>query len=159
MKPLRKRFIVAAALLGIVATGAIASRSEACEHGPWASRQQAMHIISSAWSLEAAPGQGNPQRLAEQLKLKPDQQAAWDAYVATLGNNKADKDSDKPSEATTTPERLARALVTTQAREQRASARLEAMKTLYAQLTPEQRTTFDQAQRPFFGHHWKHNSQ
>ncbi len=106
--------------------------------------------MAAAMALEMAPGRFDPQRLADALKLEPAQQAAWQAYAATLKPRPgaAAPVTDGAAKGTaaatdTAPQRLEALLTVAAQRQQQARERLDAMKTLYAQLNPEQRKTFD----------------
>ncbi|HUN90695.1 MAG TPA: Spy/CpxP family protein refolding chaperone [Burkholderiaceae bacterium] len=154
MKSTTKRILAVAAVLGLGTVAAFAATGKTC--GAWSGRHEMRMAMRNTWQLEAAPGQRDPQRLADALKLKPEQQASWQAYVATLASPGGDHGAAAApgSAASTAPERLEGALADAQQREQRAHARLEAMKALYAQLSPEQRKVFDDAKAtPFRSRH------
>ena len=91
-------------------------------------------------------------RLAESLKLTPAQQPVWQAFVASsTPPQKADRAGQRLSKeqraALTAPQRLERHIAMQKQRTARMEARLSALNSLYAALTPEQRSVFDAQQQ------------
>ena len=87
------------------------------------------------------------ERLKSDLKLTPEQEPAWLAYVARTQAKPmvrpAANPGDKPWNQLTTPERIER-FKTHQAERQAAmNQRLEAIQSFYGALTPEQKQVFD----------------
>lgn len=100
-------------------------------------------------------------RLAEALKLTPAQQPAWDAFVASMsprqGERAVERLSKEQRAALSAPQRLERRIAMQKQRTARMEARLSALNSLYAALTPEQRKVFDeQKQRRGGRHHGGH---
>lgn len=86
-------------------------------------------------------------KLKAELKLKPEQEAAWTAFVAGTahGPRMGGRDGAQHAEMAklTTPERLDKMMAMHAERSAEMAKRMEATKTLYAKLTPEQQKTFD----------------
>lgn len=100
-------------------------------------------------------------RLAEALKLTPAQQPVWQAFVATMtppqqGERAGQRLNKGERAALTAPQRLERRIAMQKARTARMEARLSALNSLYAALTPEQRKVFDAQQRHGGRHHRGH---
>lgn len=84
--------------------------------------------------------------LKEKLKLTPAQEAAWNSYAAAMQPpaRSARPAMDRSAfEKLSTPERIDRMQTLQQARQSEMRQRGEAVKSFYAQLTPEQKKTFD----------------
>lgn len=85
------------------------------------------------------------QKLHDALKLTANQEAAWKTYVAALRPQQADNHADRVSlKELSAPQRLEKRLELSKARIARDETRLQALKTFYAVLTPEQQKIFDQ---------------
>jgi len=99
-------------------------------------------------------------RLAETLKLTPAQQPVWQAFVASTapqGERAGQRLNKEQRAALTAPQRLERRIAMQKARTARMEARLSALNSLYAALTPEQRKVFDeQGQHRGGRHHGGH---
>lgn len=86
------------------------------------------------------------------LRLKPDQQAAYQAWTASLrppeGERRGDwKHDDGEGTPQTLPQELDRMQARMAERDQRMRAHLEATRRFYAALSPEQQTLFDALMR------------
>lgn len=85
--------------------------------------------------------------LKAQLKLTPEQDAAWNAYVSALQPANPDAchrlNRDELAKLRT-PERIDRLQALSAERAQRTDQRFQAIKTFYAQLSPEQQQVYDQ---------------
>ena len=106
---------------------------------------------------EARHGQADPARwearraahqseLKEKLKLRPDQEAAWNTYVdatAPARPGAGRKAMRESFENLKTPQRLDKMLAMSEARRTRMLERSRAIKAFYAQLTPVQQGVFD----------------
>ena len=97
-------------------------------------------------------------KLAETLKLSPAQQPVWQAFVASTapsqqGKGAGQRLSKEQRAALTAPQRLERRIAMQKARTARMEARLSALNSLYAALTPEQRKVFDEQQQRRGGRH------
>jgi Spy/CpxP family protein refolding chaperone len=93
-------------------------------------------------------------KLKEQLALTPAQEGAWTAWSTAV---KPDAGLQRPSReevaSLTTPERIDRMRAYRAQRQAEMDKRLDATKTFYAALTPEQQKTFDaRSQRLLRGH-------
>lgn len=97
--------------------------------------------------------------MKEKLKITADQEGAWSAFTAAMNNhpnwekNRADRHAEMSK--LTTPERLEKRKVMRAEHNAQMEKREEAVKNLYAVLTPEQKKIFD-AQHPPGGRHEKH---
>jgi Spy/CpxP family protein refolding chaperone len=84
------------------------------------------------------------QELKAKLKLSPEQQPAWESYMAAMKpSGLVVRPSPAEMEKLTTPERLDKMREMRQQRDAEMDRRIEATKAYYATLTPEQRTIFD----------------
>ncbi|VXC09076.1 Spy/CpxP family protein refolding chaperone [Massilia sp. 9I] len=97
-------------------------------------------------------------KLAETLKLTPAQQPVWQAFVASMtppqkGERAGQRLSKEQRAALTAPQRLERHIAMQKERTARMEARLSALNSLYAALTPEQRKLFDEQQQRRGGRH------
>jgi Spy/CpxP family protein refolding chaperone len=97
-------------------------------------------------------------RLAESLKLTPAHQPVWQAFVASMtppqqGEHAGQRLSKEQRAALTAPQRLERRIAMQKQRTARMEARLSALNSLYAALTPEQRKVFDEQQQRRGGRH------
>lgn len=127
-----------------------ASAQQAQKPGDWQERRQA-HMAQRTNALKA------------QLKLTPEQEPAWTAFMAAMQpaerTARLDRLDRNEMEKLTTPERIDRMRALRAQHAAEADRRGEAAKTFYAALTPEQQKTFDaQAQRMhgkagYRGHH------
>lgn len=90
-------------------------------------------------------------QLREKLNLQASQQAAWDAFVAATTITPPTTPHTDPS-TLTAPQRLEQMLNRLRDHETRLAAHLQAVKTFYAALSPEQQKIFDDN---FKKHHGK----
>jgi hypothetical protein len=99
-------------------------------------------------------------RLAESLKLTPAQQPVWQAFVASMNPQQGDRAGQRLTKeqraALTAPQRLERRIAMQKQRTARMEARLSALNSLYAALTPEQRKVFDEQKMGRGGFGGKH---
>ena len=97
-------------------------------------------------------------KLKAALKLTPDQEAAWSAFVVRTAPeprmNGQDRAQREDWSKLTTPERLDKMQARHAERGEQMAKRFEATKSFYAALTPEQQKTFDtQGMRAMGGKH------
>lgn len=97
-------------------------------------------------------------KLAEALKLTPAQQPVWQAFVASStppqqGERAGQRLSREQRAALSAPQRLERRIALQKERTARMEARLSALNSLYAALSPEQRKVFDESQQRRGGRH------
>lgn len=86
--------------------------------------------------------------LKTKLKLKPEQEAAWNVYAKASESGMRAMDMDKQDQRSefaklNTPQRLDKMLAMSDARHAKMVERIKVIKTFYAQLTPEQQAVFD----------------
>src|SRR5690606_24916282 len=108
--------------------------------------------------------------LKEALKITPEQEAAWLAFVARTGPAQADDKTSakrmdrKEWRQLTTPERLDRMAAMKAERDAAMTKRMDATRSFYASLSPEQQKVFDERgmgagmgrHGAMGGHHGKH---
>lgn len=100
--------------------------------------------------------------LKQKLSLQPAQEAAWNAFVEAAKVRPAQKPDRQAlreeMQKLKTPERLDKMQAMAQQRQATMLARGNAIKTFYAQLTPEQQSVFDavRASRGAHGHGHRH---
>jgi Spy/CpxP family protein refolding chaperone len=130
--------------------GAGSAGKDGCEarHG------QKVHAGMEARRAEHLSG------LKEKLKLKPEQEAAWNAFSSASQSGMRPMGGDRQAvqgelDKLSTPQRLDRIQAMSDVRRARLAERAEAIKAFYAQLTPEQQGVFDAEAMPgrFRGHH------
>ena len=97
-------------------------------------------------------------KLHDALKLTPAQQPVWQAFVASMtpplkGERAGQRLSKEQRSALTAPQRMERRIAMQKQRTARMEARLSALNSLYATLTPEQRKVFDEQKRGRGGRH------
>ncbi|MBT9538840.1 Spy/CpxP family protein refolding chaperone [Thiobacillus sp.] len=93
--------------------------------------------------------------LKDKLKLTPAQTAAWQTFAEAEKPRQPAQDREAMREAyakMNTPQRLDAMLEKSNVRHAKMVARVEAVKSFYAQLTPEQQAVFDAQARPNLGH-------
>ena len=91
--------------------------------------------------------------LKEKLKLAPGQEAAWNAFTASMQPGMRHAGADRQArraeiEKLGTVERMDRMTAMAQTRHARMTERAEAIKSFYAQLTPAQQKVFDAEAMP-----------
>jgi protein CpxP len=138
MKTLRNKIVIGLAVLGMgVAAVEVQAQVPEGRHGHAVSAQD-MH---AKWGQHFARRQA---RLHEALKLSPAQEAAWTTYQAAI---KPSADQARPEHAAwstlSAPARMEKMIALARQRSAEMEARLPALNAFYAQLTPEQKKTFD----------------
>jgi protein CpxP len=149
MNTLRKSFIIGMTVIGLgSAIAAQAQEATAPQHHAYATTKfdPAKHAERVAQ---------REQKLHDALKLTAAQESAWKTYLAAIKPQtpigRADRVSLKDLPA---PQRMEKQLEFSKQRLEKQEARLAALKSFYAVLTPEQQKTFDQASRhEGRGHH------
>lgn len=91
--------------------------------------------------------------LKEKLKLQPEQEAAWNAFASASQPGAHPMGVDRQAmrgefAKLTTPQRLDKMLAMADQHHARMAERAQAIKTFYAQLTPEQQSVFDAEAMP-----------
>lgn len=129
MKPL----LVASLAIAAVAGAASAQPAGPREPGRFAERMQAR-------KAERLAG------LKQILRIRPDQEAAFSAFTRSMAPPPRPERSG-PRPPMSTPERLAEMERRMAERQSRVHARVEAIRTFYAALSPEQQKTFDALQQ------------
>jgi protein CpxP len=85
------------------------------------------------------------QKLHDALKLTANQEPAWKTYLAAIKPQQPAGRADRAAfKELTAPQRMEKRLEMSKARTTHQETRLEALKTFYAVLTPEQQKVFDQ---------------
>lgn len=84
-------------------------------------------------------------KLHDALKLKPDQEGAWQKFTESMRNPARPERGNREEWAKlTTPERAEKMLDHAKQRQERMAEHVAALKTFYAVLTPEQKKIFDE---------------
>lgn len=148
MNTLRKSLIIGMTVVGLSsAIGAQAQEATAPQHKAYAATKfdpakRAEHMAQ------------RQQKLHDALKLTAAQETAWNTYIAAVKPatpiGRADRASFKDLPA---PERMEKMLELQKEHLAKQESHLEALKTFYAVLTPEQQKTFDKATAGHGHHH------
>ena len=95
------------------------------------------------------------QQLHDKLKLDASQEQAWNTYLQAMTPTRSAQRPDRAQfESMTTPQRMELHLAKMKEHEAQLSKRLDATKTFYATLNPDQQKVFDTETARFFqGHH------
>ncbi|MDQ7746212.1 Spy/CpxP family protein refolding chaperone [Hydrogenophaga pseudoflava] len=146
MKPFVKRsLIVAAILAGIAGVSATAIAQGMGQHHSMDQQKHSQHMGQRMEQMQKRHAEHQAQ-LKSALKITASQEAAWNAYVAGTAPNPP---ANAPGMARedwsqlTTPQRLDRMQALRAERDAAMAKRIEAVKTFYAALTPEQQKVFD----------------
>lgn len=165
MKLFTKRTLIAASLaaafVGLSATAIAQNAGGPGNHQGMSADMHAQHMAQRA--TEAGKGQGDmagklAQRMEQMqkrhaehqaqlkttLKITAAQEPAWNAYVAgTAHTPRMGKTAGEDWSKLTTPQRLDKMQAHKAERDAQMSKRVDAVKTFYAALTPEQQKVFD----------------
>lgn len=168
MKLNQGSFVKRALMVGLLAgSGVLAVSSYAvsgvgsvggCEGKPVARMGADMNpeSVANRETKRAATQAAYRAELKQKLNLQPAQEAAWSQFVDSAkadGGQRLDRQALRQEmQQLKTPERLDKMQAMAQQRQAKMQARGEAIKTFYAQLTPEQQNVFDAA-RPSKGRH------
>ncbi len=168
MKLTQGSFAKRALMAGLIAGGGILAASSFAmpnggpdsKPGCEARQDHKPHAKAEAYRAKHLAG------LKEKLKLKPEQEAAWDAFVSTAKPGMKHAGMDRATRKAefaklSTPERLDKMLAMADTRRAWMAERAMAVKAFYAQLTPEQQAMFDVEAMPkrHGGHHFhRHQS-
>lgn len=171
MNSLRKNLIVALTAAGLfgAAIGAQAQTAAPAEGRPALTAEQRL-AKKAEWQAKAGERRAKMERhraerqakLRDALKLNAQQQPAWDAFVASQAPHKKGERAARPDRAAwaslTAPQRMQKGIDLQKQRTARMEQRLAALNSFYAQLTPEQRKTFDEQAKHRKGprHHGHH---
>jgi len=137
-------------IVGLLA-GSVAAPVLAADAAQPAPQQKYFHHMDPA-QREAMMAK-RQQELHDQLKLQPNQEAAWQRYSnAMKPGPRPEKTSSEDLAKMTAPDRMALYLKEMKRHEIMMGQRLDAMKTFYAQLTTQQKQTFDAATLPRHHH-------
>jgi protein CpxP len=150
MNTIRKNILIGLAVLSIGGTS-LAVQAQDSRAATTAASTVTKEQRQAKWAERKAQRQ---QKLREQLKLTPSQDAAFSAYMAARqpvrSGQKVDRDAWKTMAA---PERMALRLERSKARLASMESQLAALKSVYAVLTSEQQKVFDEAStRRGWGH-------
>lgn len=153
MKSMKTQRTLLVALL--VGSGVLAASAYAMNGGPDGKPGCEM---GHGPALQEKMVERHDKRLAElkdKLKLSPAQTAAWQIFAEAQKPGQPAQDREAMREAyakMNTPQRLDAMLEKSNVRHARMVARVEAVKSFYAQLTPEQQAIFDAQAKPNLGH-------
>lgn len=166
MKLMNGTFTKRALMVGLIAgSGILAASSFAMSAGGPGSKQgcEARHgqEVHAKWEEHRAKHLSG---LKEKLKLKPEQEAAWNAFNASqsgmrpMGGDRRVLRGE--FEKLNSPQRLDKMLAMSDVRRAKMMERAQVTKAFYAQLSPEQQSVFDAEAMPnrHRGHHHRHQS-
>lgn len=156
MNTLRKNLVIALTAAGLfgAAVGAQAQTAAPAEGRPALTAEQRL-AKKAEWQAKAGERRAKMEqhraerqaKLRDALKLDAKQQPAWDAFVASQAPQKKGERAARPDRAAwaslSAPERMQKGIDMQKQRTARMEQRLAALTSFYAQLTPEQRKTFD----------------
>lgn len=164
MKLIQGSFTKRALIVGLIAgSGILAASSFAMTAGDPAGKEgcearhgQQRHAKGEGFRADRLSG------LKEKLKLKSEQEAAWNAFASSAQPGMHRVGADRQAmrgefEKLNTPQRLDKMLAMSDMRRTKMLERAQVIKAFYAQLTPEQQSVFDAEAKP--GHHRGHNQQ
>ena len=150
MKLIPGSFTKRALLVGLIAgSGILAASSFAMPAGDPAGKQgcEARHgqAAHAKWEARRA---AHLTELKGKLKLRPDQEAAWNTFASATQPGMRRMGADRQAmrgefEKLNTPQRLDKMLAMSDARRARMLERSQAIKAFYAQLSPAQQSVFD----------------
>ncbi|MBH2042622.1 MAG: Spy/CpxP family protein refolding chaperone [Comamonadaceae bacterium] len=150
------RRIAAAAVMAALALPVLAQPAPSMPPAAGASAEQAQKPVNWQERRQAHMAQ-RANAFKAQLKLTPEQEPAWTAFMAAM--QPAERHARlgpldrKEMEKLTTPERIDRMRALRAQHAAEADRRGEAAKTFYATLTPEQQKTFDAHAQRMHGMH------
>jgi hypothetical protein len=134
---------------GMLATASIAMNPAAPANNCEARQGQKVQKDSAKWREQRA---AHLAELKAQLKLKPEQEAAWQAFSGAVESGARGRNMDRQAmrdefAKLNTPQRLDKMLAKSEVRRDRMLQRVETTKAFYAELTPEQQSVFDSRTR------------
>jgi len=146
---------------GILAASAYAVSSTTADDKPRCEARQLHQGETGRDDRRAA----NLAGLKEKLGLSAEQEAAWNTFAAATQHGARRSGMERQAmrgdlDKLSTPERLDRMLAMSELRRTHLVERVQAIKVLYAQLTPEQQRVFDAEAMPVphrHGHHHPHH--
>lgn len=149
MNKFRKHLLIGATVLGLSSAAFIshAQPGPGERGGPDRSSMRGHHWHDGAGASERMKEKmaQRQSELREKLNLSAGQQAAWQNFTATMTPNAQWKRPDRAEwDKLSAPERMERQLALMKEREARMAARVDATKTFYAALTPEQQKIFNE---------------
>lgn len=140
MNTLRKTFIIGMTVMGLGSALAVQAQETAAPH------RHAYAATKFDPAKRAEHFAQRQQKLHEALKLTAAQETAWNTYMAAIKPQTPIGRPDRVDfKSLPAPERMEKRLALQKERLAKQEARLAALKTFYAVLTPEQQKTFDQA--------------
>lgn len=162
MNTVRKNIVIVLAAFGIAGAslGVQAQTAAPLEgrHAHALSPEQRQAKMAEFRAKRAEMRAARQAKLAESLKLTPAQQPVWQAFVASMtppqkGERAGQRLNKEQRTALSAPQRLERRIALQKERTARMEARLSALNSLYAALSPEQRKVFDEQQQRRGGRH------
>ncbi|MBQ5946854.1 Spy/CpxP family protein refolding chaperone [Massilia sp. ST3] len=152
MNTIRKNIVIALTAFGLAgaAIGVQAQTQAPAEgrHGHALSVEQRQAKMAESKAKRQAARAERQAKLRDALKLTPAQQPSWDAFVASMTPAQKMDRAARPDRAQlaslSAPQRLQMRIERQKQRTARMEARLSALNSFYAVLTPEQRKVFDE---------------
>lgn len=158
MNTIRKSLMVAMTVLSLGGVGVAAHAQDAQgRHGHALTQEQRAAKVAEHKAKRAERIAKHQQALHDSLKLTAAQEPAWTAFVSATTPTFAHPAVDRAALAQlSAPERMEKRLELHKQHLAKQEARLAAVKTFYAQLTAEQKKTFDAAAHRMHGRHGGH---
>lgn len=164
MNKLTQRLLLAASAALLVGASTVALARGGNDCGPMGGMGGDMPNGARAEKMQARMGEHFAKRQADlkaKLKLTAEQEGAWTAFTTAMTPpNMASMPRVSPAEmqALTTPQRMEKMQAMKVERDAQMGKRMEATKTFYAVLTPEQQKVFDaQTMHGMHGGHGGHH--
>lgn len=154
MNKLRKNLVITLAALGM-ASAALGVQAQA--QAPAAEGRHGHAMTVEQHQAKMAEHRAERQaRLHNALKLTPEQEPAWKSFIASAAPPKAGLRAEYEAMAKLpAPQRLEKHIALQKEHTAHMEARLAALNSFYAVLTPEQRKVFDEQTRRGHGKHGK----
>ena len=149
MNKFRKQLLIGATVLGLSSAAFVSNAQPGPGErgGPDRASMRGHHWHDGAgWSERMKERMAQHQsELREKLNLSAGQQAAWQNFTAAMTPSDQWKRLDRAEwDKLSAPERMEKQLALMKEKEARMATRLEATKTFYAALTPEQQKIFNE---------------
>ena len=172
MNTLRKNVLIALTAAGLLGAsfGASAQSAAPADGRPALSAEQRL-AKKAEWEAKKSERHAkmaqkraeHQAKLRDALKLDAQQQPAWDAFVASMKPPARGERAGRPDRAAfaslSAPQRMEKQIALQKQRTAHMEARLTALNSFYAVLTPEQRKVFDEQSKHRKGgrHHGQHH--
>jgi len=133
-------------LSGLVLIGLTGGATAYAQNSPASSVQQNMQAAVSPEMMKARI-EKNQAELHDKLKITSGQESAWKTFIQVVAAEHVTPEKDVNTDKMTTPERMQKTLEKMKEHQGQLQQKLDATKTFYAVLTPEQQKIFDNSHR------------